>query len=211
MHAIFSEFACMQVSCKRRLQTLSQAPVQTLLLTIVGLSAFQPAGNDWSGRLNDPVSVYIDIGFENLGSGVPGSATGTARAMGLSVFPSVRLSVSTSPNQPNATIGLSDLNPIAALTVGFMVAKMGWGFAWDALHGVRTRKMGDMIVVAAHLEVDATLSLEAGHDIAVQSRERVLQRHRVLNLMTHVDPWRRPDRDHPQAAGQPKPAPLQSA
>ncbi|MEO8119036.1 MAG: cation-efflux pump, partial [Rhodoferax sp.] len=26
--------------------------------------------------------------------------------------------------------------------------------------------------------------------------QRVLQRHRVLNLMTHVDPWRRPDLDH---------------
>ncbi|HPT56600.1 MAG TPA: cation-efflux pump, partial [Casimicrobium sp.] len=25
-------------------------------------------------------------------------------------------------------------------------------------------------------------------------------RHRVLNLMTHVDPWRRPDLDHAAAA-----------
>jgi hypothetical protein len=39
--------------------------------------------------------------------------------------------------------------------------------------------------------------VEAGHDIAVLARQRVLQRHRVLNLMTHVDPWRRPDLDHP--------------
>ena len=53
-----------------------------------------------------------------------------------------------------------------------------------------------MIVVAAHIEVDATISVEAGHDIAVEARRRVLQRHRVLNLMTHVDPWRRPDLDH---------------
>ena len=54
-----------------------------------------------------------------------------------------------------------------------------------------------MIVVDAHLEVDASISVEAGHDIAVSARQRVLQRHRVLNLMTHVDPWRRPDLDHP--------------
>jgi cation diffusion facilitator family transporter len=123
------------------------------------------------------------------------------------------------------------LDPIAALIVGLMVARMGWRFAWDALndlmdhaadeqevqairqtlietpgvagvHDVRTRKMGDMIVVDAHIEVDATLSVEAGHDIAVLAQERVLQRHRVLNLMTHVDPWHRPDRDH----GQPAPA-----
>jgi cation diffusion facilitator family transporter len=121
--------------------------------------------------------------------------------------------------------GYPILDPIAALIVGFMVTKMGWGFSWDALHDlmdravdeqevqairqtlietpgvsdvhdVRTRKMGDMIVVDAHIEVDAAISVEAGHDIAVEARARVLQRHRVLNLMTHVDPWRRPDLDH---------------
>ncbi len=117
------------------------------------------------------------------------------------------------------------LDPIAALIVGLMVSKMGWRFAWNALHDlvdravdeeelqaisqtllqtpgvsgvhdVRTRKMGDMIVVDAHLEVDAMLTVEAGHNIAVHARQRVLQRHRVLNLMTHVDPWHRPDLDH---------------
>lgn len=122
--------------------------------------------------------------------------------------------------------GYPILDPIAALIVGFMVSKMGWGFGWDALHDlmdravdeaevaairltlaetagvqnvhdVRTRRMGDMIVVDAHIEVDATLSVEAGHDIAVAARQRVMQRHRVLSLMTHVDPWRRPDLDHP--------------
>jgi cation diffusion facilitator family transporter len=121
--------------------------------------------------------------------------------------------------------GYPILDPIAALIVGFLVAKMGWGFGWQALHDLmdrsadsievdairgtlqqtpgvrnvhdlRTRKMGDLIVVDAHLEVDATLSVEAGHDIAVAARERVLQRHRVLNLMTHIDPFRRPDLDH---------------
>lgn len=122
-------------------------------------------------------------------------------------------------------MGYPILDPIAAAIVGFMVSKMGWGFGWDAMHDlmdravdeqeveairrtlretpgvsdvhdVRTRKMGDMIVVDAHLEVDATLTVEAGHDIAVAARQRVLQRHRVLNLMTHVDPYRRPDLDH---------------
>ncbi len=121
--------------------------------------------------------------------------------------------------------GYPILDPIAALIVGFMVARMGWSFAWDALHDLmdravddeevaairttlsetpgvqnvhdlRTRKMGDMIVVDAHIEVDATITVEAGHDIAVLARRRVLERHRVLNLMTHVDPWKRPDLDH---------------
>lgn len=121
--------------------------------------------------------------------------------------------------------GYPILDPIAALIVGFMVTRMGWTFGWDALHDlmdraadekevdaicktlrdtpgvigvhdIRTRKMGDMIVVDAHLEVDATMTVEAGHDIAVEARVRVLQRHRVLNLMTHIDPSRRPDLDH---------------
>lgn len=125
--------------------------------------------------------------------------------------------------------GYPILDPIAALIVGFMVAKMGWEFGWSALHDlmdrsadeqeveairrtlletpgvsdvhdVRTRKMGDMIVVDAHIEVDASITVEAGHDIAVEARHRVLQRHRVLNLMTHVDPWQRPDLDHAPSA-----------
>ena len=133
--------------------------------------------------------------------------------------------------------GYPILDPIAALIVGFMVAKMGWEFGWDAMHDlmdrgldeteveairrtlvetpgvagvhdIRTRKMGDMVIVDAHIEVDALLTVEAGHDIAVEARQRVLQRHRVLNLMTHVDPWRRPDLDHPAAPVSRLPPPM---
>jgi cation diffusion facilitator family transporter len=122
-------------------------------------------------------------------------------------------------------LGYPILDPIAALVVGLMVTKMGWKFGWDALHDlmdrsadeaevvairhtlletpgvknahdIKTRKMGDMIVVDAHIEVDATITVEAGHDIAVEARRRVMQRHRVLNLMAHVDPWQKPDADH---------------
>jgi len=125
-------------------------------------------------------------------------------------------------------IGYPLLDPIAALIVGLMVAKMGWGFGWDALHDlmdravdesevqairqtlmntpgvagvhdVRTRKMGDMVVADAHIEVDALLTVEQGHNIAVAARLAVMQRHRVLNLMTHVDPAHRHDGDHEAA------------
>lgn len=121
--------------------------------------------------------------------------------------------------------GYPILDPIAALIVGFMVCRMGWSFGWDALHDLtdrsadereveaihqtiidtpgvlgvhdlRTRKMGDLIIVDAHIEVDAMQTVEAGHDIAVEVRRRVIERHRVLNLMAHVDPAHRPDRDH---------------
>ena len=71
-----------------------------------------------------------------------------------------------------------------------------------AVHDIRTRKMGDLVVADAHIEVDAMLTVEAGHDIAVEARRRVMQRHRVLNLMTHVDPWKRPDLDHESLTAQ---------
>jgi divalent metal cation (Fe/Co/Zn/Cd) transporter len=53
-----------------------------------------------------------------------------------------------------------------------------------------------MILADAHLEVEASITVEQGHAISVLARERVLQRHRVLDLMTHIDPWRKPDLDH---------------
>jgi len=121
--------------------------------------------------------------------------------------------------------GYPMLDPIAAALVGFLIARMGFSFGWHALrdlvdqsadaeevaairdtllttpgvisvHDLRTRKMGDLIAVDAHLEVDATITVEAGHDIAVVARQRVMQRHRVLDLMTHIDPHHRPDLDH---------------
>lgn len=73
----------------------------------------------------------------------------------------------------------------------------------EGVHDLRTRKMGDLVVVDAHIEVDASLTVEAGHDIAVSARQRVMRRHRVLNLMTHVDPWRRPDLDHAVSSAPP--------
>ncbi|MBU6486697.1 MAG: cation diffusion facilitator family transporter [Burkholderiales bacterium] len=116
--------------------------------------------------------------------------------------------------------GYPILDPIAALIVGLLVLKMGAVFGWDAIHDLmdrsadeheidairqtllatpgvqgvhdlRTRKMGDMIVADAHLEVDAAIPVEAGHEIAVAARRNVLSRHRVLNVMTHVDPVKR--------------------
>jgi len=114
-------------------------------------------------------------------------------------------------------LGFGLLDPIAALIVGFIVAKMGWSFLWDALHdltdraaseeetqdirkeilstpgvlglhGLRTRKTGDLLLVDAHLEVDGKLTVIDGHNIALEARNRVMEHHPVLNMMTHVDP-----------------------
>ncbi|RQZ51673.1 cation diffusion facilitator family transporter [Burkholderia sp. Bp9099] len=109
------------------------------------------------------------------------------------------------------------LDPVAALIVGGMIVKMGATFGWNALHDLmdraadaedvrairatllatpgvldvhdlRTRKTGDLILVDVHLDIDAELSVAQGHDIAVDARARVMRHHRVLNVMTHVDP-----------------------
>ncbi|PRC90662.1 cation diffusion facilitator family transporter [Solimicrobium silvestre] len=114
-------------------------------------------------------------------------------------------------------MGYPLLDPIAALVVGLMVGRMGWKFAWDALHDLmdravspeeanairttlqetsgvlglhdlRTRKVGDLIIVDVHLELDANLTVMEGHRIATDASDRVMRQHPVLNVMTHVDP-----------------------
>ena len=113
--------------------------------------------------------------------------------------------------------GVRMLDPIAAAIVGFMVARMGWMFGWDALqdlsdraldeaatadmralllstpgvrdvHELRTRKMGDFALVDAHILVDPLISVSEGHYIAESARLRVLSDNRVLDALIHVDP-----------------------
>lgn len=113
--------------------------------------------------------------------------------------------------------GYTLFDPIAALIVGLMVSKMGFSFTIDAahdltdraateeeverirheilstpgvegVHDLKTRRAGDLLLVDAHLEVDETLTVKQGHDIAFEARSRVLRNHPVLEMMTHVDP-----------------------
>lgn len=116
-----------------------------------------------------------------------------------------------------ALFGYPILDSVGALVVGLMVAKTGWEFSWDALHDLmdravsneehqrieeiirstqgvkgfhdlRTRKMGDMILVDVHIEVDANSTVQAGHDIALAARNQIMRELPVLNVMTHIDP-----------------------
>ncbi|OTP67583.1 cation diffusion facilitator family transporter [Caballeronia sordidicola] len=109
------------------------------------------------------------------------------------------------------------LDPIAAAIVGLMVARMGWTFGWDALqdlsdraldqaeseklrtllmetpgvrdvHELRTRKMGDLAQVDAHILVDPLISVSEGHYIAESARARLLTNTRVVDALIHVDP-----------------------
>ncbi|TAL83595.1 MAG: cation transporter [Candidimonas sp.] len=110
-------------------------------------------------------------------------------------------------------------DPLAALIVGLMVARMGWKFFFRAfndlmdqavdlqtegrirtllastpgvqgIHSLKTRKMGDMIWVEVDLEMDATLTIAQGHAIADEARKRVMDHEPVLDVTTHFDPVR---------------------
>jgi len=114
-------------------------------------------------------------------------------------------------------MGFHLLDPIAALVVGLMIVRTGWRFFWRALsdlmdkavseeesqairttllstpgvfgvHDLRTRKMGDLTIVDVHLELDGSQTVTAGHAIATLARQRVMDQHHVLDVMTHVDP-----------------------
>lgn len=116
-------------------------------------------------------------------------------------------------------LGYHVLDPVAAIVVGLMVARMGLQFGWSALgdlmdraadehvvtalrldmletpgvlglHDLKTRKMGDMVLVDVDLEIRADLTVEQGHAIASEARRRVMLRDDVLNVMVHVDPVR---------------------
>lgn len=115
--------------------------------------------------------------------------------------------------------GYKLLDPVAALIVGLIITKMGYSFLSDALHdlmdraadaeteekirltlletngvinihNLKTRKMADSVIVDVHLEVNGDLSVREGHDIAINARRAVLDKYNVLNVMTHVDPYK---------------------
>jgi cation diffusion facilitator family transporter len=116
-----------------------------------------------------------------------------------------------------ALLGHPIFDAIGALVVGLMVAKMGWKFGWEALHDLmdravseeehrqigeiikstdgvrgfhdlRTRKMGDMILVDVHIDVDASATVKSGHNIALNAGNQIKKQLPVLNVMTHIDP-----------------------
>jgi cation diffusion facilitator family transporter len=114
-------------------------------------------------------------------------------------------------------LGYHSMDAVAAVIVGFMIVKAGWGFSVEAFHGLtdhaldpeeiarirqtveavdglrgvhelRTRRMGDWAVIDMHVEVDAHLSVSEGHYIAEQIAAQVKAAHRVAECTVHVDP-----------------------
>ncbi|MCY2005573.1 cation diffusion facilitator family transporter [Klebsiella pneumoniae] len=115
-------------------------------------------------------------------------------------------------------LGFPWLDPVAAIVVGVLIARMGYTFAANALHDLmdrsvstemetaikaiilavpdvlgvhdlKTRKTGDLILVDVHIEVDGELSVSEGHDIARAVRQAVLENKNLLDVMIHTDPY----------------------
>jgi len=114
-------------------------------------------------------------------------------------------------------VGYPILDLIAALVVGLIIVRIGWNFSVDSLHDLmdrslsveenakiieivksvpgvlgyhdlRTRKMGDMILVDVHLEINGSITVKEGHNIAAEVERRIMNSAAVLSVMTHIDP-----------------------
>jgi hypothetical protein len=112
--------------------------------------------------------------------------------------------------------GLPILDPLAAALVGVLVARMGWHFGYDALqdlmdrglapeqvevmrsallltegvvnaHDIRTRKMGDAVIIDAHLLVGSRISVSEGHQISLRAQQRLLHDFGLSDVTIHID------------------------
>ena len=114
--------------------------------------------------------------------------------------------------------GLWYLDAIAAIGVGLMVAKIGWGLAWHSirelvdtgldaerveaireiilavdgvvsLHILRTRRMAGEALVDVHIQVAPHISVSEGHYVSETVRARIIKEiEEVTDVMVHIDP-----------------------
>ncbi|MDR2226354.1 cation diffusion facilitator family transporter [Providencia rettgeri] len=114
--------------------------------------------------------------------------------------------------------GLRIFDPLAAMIVGTFVFRMGFKFTNQSMqdlmdkgadeetlqeirdvldnidelsgyHDLKTRKSGDFLLVDVHLELDGNMSITQGHDIAVNTRKKLMKNPQILDVMTHLDPY----------------------
>ncbi|MDX1594473.1 MAG: cation diffusion facilitator family transporter [Gammaproteobacteria bacterium] len=117
-----------------------------------------------------------------------------------------------------AMAGLDYLDAVAAVVVGLMIAKAGWDLAAhsiselvdtaleperlevirdailevegvDALHMLRTRRMGAEALVDVHILVDPTISVSEGHQLSEKVRWHLIRKiDEVADVTVHIDP-----------------------
>ncbi|WP_456417688.1 cation diffusion facilitator family transporter [Thiolapillus sp.] len=117
-----------------------------------------------------------------------------------------------------AMLGVLWLDLVAALIVGFMVAKIGWDLGWGAmrelvdesleeekvgqirnliadipgvssLHMLRTRRQGHEAMVDVHVQVTPWISVSEGHMISIAVEEQIKANiEEVSDVTVHIDP-----------------------
>lgn len=117
-----------------------------------------------------------------------------------------------------ALMGYNYLDVIAAFIVGGMIVNGGWWLGWSsvrelvdtgvdedkhhlieqtiqailgvkAIHQLRTRSMGNKILVDVHVLVDEKLSVSEGHHIALQVHYQLMEKMPAITDVTvHIDP-----------------------
>ncbi len=113
--------------------------------------------------------------------------------------------------------GLPYLDAVAAVIVALMIAKIGWDLSWQslrelvdtgldreqvaavkqailavdgvqALHLLRSRRMGRDALVDVHLLVDPKVSVSEGHQISETVRRRLMRRFdEISDVLVHID------------------------
>ncbi len=114
--------------------------------------------------------------------------------------------------------GLTYLDAVGAILVAVMIAKVGWDIGWpsirelvdtgvepaelatirttinevegvEALHLLRTRRMGENVLIDVHIVVAPKVSVSEGHQIAERVRHHVIQSmDEVTDVTVHIDP-----------------------
>lgn len=117
-----------------------------------------------------------------------------------------------------ALAGYPWFDALAAIIVAVMIGIMGWRFFWNALrelvdtglereqlvalaraidevegvyshHDLRTRRMGDLVLVDVHIVVDGQITVSEGHRIGERVRHNLLQNlHDDAEVLIHLDP-----------------------
>ncbi|KTD09052.1 cation-efflux family protein [Legionella gratiana] len=115
-------------------------------------------------------------------------------------------------------LGFSALDAVAAILVGFMIIKMGYDYAWNSIkelvdtavspelltqieqviknvdgvekiHQLRSRSMGENVLIDVHILVSPKISVSEGHYIAQHVHHALTdQIEHVKDVIVHVDP-----------------------
>jgi cation diffusion facilitator family transporter len=126
-----------------------------------------------------------------------------------------------------ARLGWPGGDPVAALAVGALILWVGASLSFQAgrdlvdtavepqivarirqeaeatkgvvsTHKVRARSMGNRVLADLHVQVEATLTVEEGHDIATDVARNIQNKlPQVAHALVHLEPWREEDFDSP--------------